>query len=180
MTTVAQRAPVLSLVSIALMWASPSAVAAQSPSSRPASVALTVVVEPHVVPPSGVAQGNATVISRTSAAVDLETMVGLGDRPASRIEVRLGTAYDLDSARVWVRNRNGAFEQLIRDATIVAVDAPLTRSLAPTALHFRVESGRPAALSTLVIPVEYRLTVGTGDEIAVWSFPTVIRFDASR
>jgi hypothetical protein len=63
---------------------------------------------------------------------------------------------------------------------IVALDAPLARSVVRSPLHFRVESARPAALSSLSIPVEYRLTVGTGDEIAVWSFPMVIRFDSTQ
>jgi hypothetical protein len=80
-----------------------------------------------------------------------------------------------------VRNRNGTFEQLMRNATVVALDAPLARSsLAPSPLHFRVESGRRAVPSSLAIPVEYRLTVGAGDEIAVWTFPALIRFDDGR
>jgi hypothetical protein len=180
MTTAAQKALVPCLASIALIFASPHAIAGQSLSARPASVALTVVVPPHAPPRSGVtADGGATVISRTSTAVDLETRVGLGDRPTSRIEVRLGAAWNTDSARVWVRNRNGTFEQLLRNAMIVALDSPPTHSAAPSPLYFRVESTRPIALSSLAIPVEYRLTVGAGDEIAVWSFPTLIRFDAS-
>ena len=179
MTTAAQKALVPSLASIALIFASPDAVAGQSLSTRPASVALTVVVPPHAPPVGGmITDGSTTVIGRTSSAVDLETMVGLGDRAASRIEVRLGAAWNPDSARVWVRDRAGTFAQLMRDAMIVAFDAPLARSVPASPLHFRVESARPAMLSSLTIPVEYRLTVGAGDEIAVWSFPTLIRFDA--
>jgi len=136
-----------------------------------------VVVPPHTPALSAMTDGSATVIGRTSTAVDIQTMVGLGDRPASRIEVRLDPRWDAESARVWVRNHNGTFEQLMSDATVVAVDAPLARSsLVPSPLHFRVESGQRAVPSSLAIPVEYRLTVGTGDEIAVWTFPTVIRF----
>jgi hypothetical protein len=121
--------------------------------------------------------GSATVIGRTATAVDVQTMVGLGDRPTSRIEVRLDPAWDAESARVWVRNHNGTFEQLMSSATVVALDAPLAPpSRVPSPLHFRIESGRRAVPSSLAIPVEYRLTVGAGDEIAVWTFPTLIRF----
>ena len=181
MTTAGRKVFVPSLASIALMCASPEVLAGQAPSARPASVALMVVVPPHAPPLSAMTDGSATVIGRTSTAVDVLTMVGLGDRPASRIEVRLAPAWDAESAHVWVRNRNGTFEQLMSNVTVVALDAPLARSsLAPSPLHFRVESGRRAVPSSLAIPVEYRLTVGAGDEIAVWTFPTLIRFDDTR
>ena len=180
MTTAAQKVFVPSVASIALICACVGALPSQVPSARPASVALTVVVPPHAPPLSAMTDGSATLIRRTSTALDLETMVGLGDRPASRIEVRLGTAWDPEVARVWVRNRDGIYEQVIRDATVVALDAPHAHSLAPSPLHFRVESTRPAELSSLAIPVEYRMTVGAGDEITVWTFPTLLRFDATR
>jgi hypothetical protein len=181
MTTAGRKVFAPSLASIALMCASPDVLAGQAPIARPASVALMVVVPPHAPPVGATTDGSATVIGRTSTAVDVQTMVGLGDRPASRIEVRLDPAWDAESARVWVRNRNGTFEQLMSNATVVALDAPLARSsLAPSPLHFRVESGRRAAPSSLAIPVEYRLTVGAGDKIAVWTFPTLIRFDDAR
>ena len=181
MTTAGRKVFVPSLASIALMCASPEVLAGQAPSARPASVALMVVIPPHAPPLSAMTDGSTTVIGRTSTAVDVLTMVGLGDRPASRIEVRLAPAWDAESAHVWVRNRNGTFEQLMSNATVVALDAPLARSsLAPSPLHFRVESGRRAVPSSLAIPVEYRLTVGAGDEIAVWTFPTLIRFDDTR
>jgi hypothetical protein len=180
MTIATQKALVPSLASIALILACPDAIAGQSLSTRPASVALTVVVPPLAPPVGGVVtDGSATVLGRTSTAVDLETMVGLGDHLTSRIEVRLGAAWTTDSARVWVRSRNGTFEQLLSNTMIVALDAPLARSVVRSPLHFRVESARPLALPSLSIPVEYRLTVGTGDEIAVWTFPTVIRFDST-
>jgi hypothetical protein len=126
-----------------------------------------------------VTEGSATVLGRTSTAVDLETMVGVGDHLTSRVEIRLGAAWSADSARVWVPNRNGTFTQLLGAAAIVAFDAPLTRSAPRTPLRFRIESARTVA-SSLAIPVEYRLTVGTGDETAVWSFPTAIRFDSTQ
>jgi len=182
MTIATQKALVISLASIALILVCPDAIAGQSLSTRPASVALTVVVPPRASPVAGgaVTDGSVTVLGRTSTAVDLETMVGLGDHLTSRIEVRLGAAWTTDSARVWVRSRNGTFEQLLSNTMIVALDAPLARSVVRSPLHFRVESARPLALPSLSIPVEYRLTVGTGDEIAVWTFPTVIRFDSTQ
>ncbi len=181
MTTAGQKVFVPSLVSIALLCAAPELLAGQLPSARPASVALTIVVPSHAPPVGATMDGSATVISRTSTAVDVQTMVGLGDRPTSRIEVRLDPAWDANSARVWVRNRNGTFERLMSNATVVALDASLAQSsLAPSPLHFRVESGPRAAPSSLTIPVEYRLTVGAGDAIAVWTFPTLIRFDDTR
>jgi hypothetical protein len=180
MTTAAPKVLIRSLASIALILAAPGALAGQSPSSRPASVSLTVVV-PAQAPPAGslTADARTVVTARTPTAIDLETMVGLADRPASRIEVRLGSAWDTDSARVWLRNRNGTFEQLLRDAPIVAVDAPLALA-AHVPLHFRIEPTRPPTFSSVAIPVEYRLTIGAGDRIAVWSYPALIRFDSAR
>jgi hypothetical protein len=32
----------------------------------------------------------------------------------------------------------------------------------------------------MAIPVEYRLTVGAGDEIAVWTFPALLKFEPAR
>ena len=185
MTTAGRKVLVPSLasivLSIALMCASPAALAGQASSARPASVALMVVVPPHTPVLSAMTDGSATVIGRTSTAVDVQTMVGLADRPTSRIEVRLDPAWDGESARVWVRNHNGTFEQLMSNASVVALDTPLAQSsLAPSPLHFRVESGRRAVPPSLAIPVEYRVTVGAGDEIAVWTFPTVLRFDDRR
>ena len=173
MTTAGRKVFAPSLASIALMCASPEVLPGQAPSARPASVALMVVVPPHAPPLGAMTDGSTTVIGRTSTAVDLRTMVG--------IEVRLDPAWDAESARIWVRNRNGSFEQLMSNATVVALDAPLARSsLAPSPLHFRVVSSRRGVPSSLAIPVEYRLTVGAGDEIAVWTFPTLIRFDDAR
>jgi len=180
MTTAVQKACVPSLASIALICASVEALWGQVPSARPTSVALTVVVPPHAPALGAVTDGSAILTGRTSTSLDIETMVGLGDRPASRIEVRLGTAWDAESARVWVRSRDGNYEPVTRDSTVVALDVPLAHALAPSPLHFRVESARPAVLSSLAIPVEYRMTVGTGDEIAIWTFPALIRFDTTR
>ena len=180
MTTATRKALAPSLASIALIFTSPDAIAGQSV-TRPASVALTVVVPAHTPPDRGlVTEGSATIVGRTSTAVELETIVGIEDRVASRIEVRLGEAWTSDSARVWVRNRRGTFEQLRTSAAIVVRDTPLARSVVGAPLHFRIESARSSVLSSLSIPVEYRLTVGAADDISVWSFPTVIRFDSTR
>lgn len=181
MTNTAQKARLSSLASIALVLASPAALAGQSLSARPAAVALTVVVPPHAPREAEwVTERAATVVRRTAIAVDLETMVRLGDRAASRIEVRLGAPLSADSSRVWIQNQDGAFEPLVRSASIVAVDVPPSSALPQSSLHFRIESSGPSPSSSVSIPVEYRVTVGAGDEIAVWSFPAVLKFDAAR
>lgn len=181
MTTAFHRVLLPSLPSIALILASPSILAGQGLSARPASVALTVVVPPHTSPTAGlIADGSAIVVGRTSTAIDLETMVGLGDRPTSRIDVRLGTAWDGDSARVWVRNHNGTFQQLLRNATVVAVDTPFALSVARSSLQFRVEPTRAVTRPSMAIPVEYRVTIGAGDQIAIWTYPMLIQFDSAR
>jgi hypothetical protein len=181
MTNTAQKARLSSLASIALVLASPAALASQSLSARPASVALTVVVPPRAPREAElVSESVATVVRRTATSVDLETMVGLGDRAVSRIEVRLGPSSSADSSRVWIQNRDGAFEPLVRSASIVAVDVPPSFAVPQSSLHFRVESSGPSRFSSVSIPMEYRVTVGAGDEIAVWSFPAVLKFDAGR
>jgi hypothetical protein len=169
------------LVSIALVLASPGALASQTVSARPASVALTVVVPPHARPEIAlVVDSLVAVVQRSSTGIDVETTVGLGNRAASRIEIRLGAPGIADSARIWVQNQYGAFEPLVRSASIVAFDTPPLLASPRSAVRFRIESTEPSLVASMTIPVEYRLTVGTGDEIAVWSFPAVLRFDPAR
>jgi hypothetical protein len=180
MSTVPRRVvlPSLTLITLAL---SPAAIAAQLVSARPASVNLTVVVPPH--PPSDGAvtsEGTVSLIGASSTAVDLETNVGLVSRSVARIEVRLGPSWSAESTSVWVQNPRGQFEQLLHDASVLAVDGPLDSAAAHSALRFRVKSGRPGSRASLVVPIEYRLTVGTGDEFSVWSFPSFLRVDSSR
>ena len=176
MRTVAQRAGLPLLASTIVVLASPNALPAQLVSARPASISLTVVVPSHVSWDVAVtSEGMVALVQRTGAAVDLETAVGLGNRPAARIEVRLASERNADSTRVWVRNRRGEFEQLMAHAGIVAFDSPseLDRSL--PSLRFRVETKGPLPVSSLAIPLEYRLTVGAGDEFSVWTFPSLLR-----
>jgi hypothetical protein len=47
-------------------------------------------------------------------------------------------------------------------------------------LQFRVESDWPLSTSSLAIPIEYRITVGEGDQISHWSFASRIQVDAPR
>ncbi|HET8784855.1 MAG TPA: hypothetical protein VFM38_04425 [Candidatus Limnocylindrales bacterium] len=90
----------------------------------------------------------------------------------SRVEVRLGPGWNADSAHVLVRNRAGLFEQVGTHAAVVVDAGHIAPSRSP--VHFRIESTRPVSLP-VAIPVEYRVTIGSGDEIAVWTFPSIVR-----
>lgn len=155
--------------------ASPHGLSAQVMSARPASVGLTVVVPPRVPSDVGVVEGRVSSIRTTPTAIDLETTVGLLDRPVTRVELRLADAGTADSAGVWVRNQHGEFERLVSNANLVAFDAPptLTRSRAP--LRFRVESTPRRLAAPMLIPLEYRLTAGEGDRFSVWTFSSLLR-----
>ena len=181
MSAMTQRSVLPSLLLIAFGFASPGGLTAQSANSRPASVGLTVVVPPRVTSDGAVpSEGMISLIGATPTVIDLEAIVGLANRPAARIEVRLAAGRDTDSTRVWVQNRRGEFERLLRDASIVAIDGPRQLAAPRSSLRFRVESSRPLAVSSLAIPVEYRLTIGGGDAFSVWSFPSLLRVESSR
>jgi hypothetical protein len=172
--------PISVVAAIALAAASAQSLAGQTMSARPASVSLTVVVPAAArVGDALTADGRATVLHRSPTMLDLETTVGAADRAASRIEVRLGAGWADDSVRVLVRNQHGAFEPLVGGASVVAVDAPPSLTSTRSPLQFRLASTKlmPALQE---IPVEYRITVGSSDQIAVWSFPARIRVDAPR
>ena len=169
-----------SITAIALVIAGPHALAGQTLSARPASVALTVVVPSHLPPVAALtADRGATFVQRGATTFDVETMVGLAGRPASRVEVRLGMSGLPDSARVLVKNRNGEFEPLGADASVIAIDTPSRLAHGPSPLQFRIASSksRPAPLA---IPVEYRITIGASDQITVWTVPSFIRVEAAR
>jgi len=179
MSTTGQCHLKLCIAAIALMVVTPDAMIAQL-SGRPASVSLTVVVPSRVlVGDALIADGGMTVLQRTATTLDLETLVGLADRPASRIEVRLGAGWPSDAARVLVRNRNGVFESLESDADVVAIEAPASLMRPRSALQFRVAAGASTA-AALAIPVEYRITVGASDQIAVWTVSSRLHLDAAR
>jgi hypothetical protein len=174
-----QLALVRSVAAIGFMVAAPGAIEAQMTSARPASVALTVVVPPRPSDVSGLAiDERAKVVARSATALDLEKIVGLSDRTTSRIEVRRGAGWSVDAPRVWVQNRRGDFEPLDTGSSVVAIDAPGSLARIQSAVRFRVEADRPHA--SLAVPVEYRITVGEGDQIAVWRFTSVIRPDSLR
>ena len=176
-----QRSVVPSLALIACGLVSPEAAMGQLAGSRPASVALTVVVPPRATfDPSLTSEGRVSLIGATPHAIDLEAIVGVGNRPATRIEVRLAAGWNADSTQVWVQNRRGEFEPLRRESSFVAIDGPLHFAVPRSSLHFRVESRRPLAVSALAIPLEYRLTIGGGDEFSVWSYPSLLRVESSR
>lgn len=160
---------------LAAMLASSTELAGQMLSSRPASVALTVVVPGRAHVPDSLSTGtDVTVVRRSATAADIETQVGVGERLTSRVEVRLGTGWASDSARVWIRNSTGVFERLVADTRVIALDAP---RVAPsrTAVTFRIESDGP--LPPLVVPLEYRLKIGVGDQAATWSFESHVRLE---
>lgn len=172
-----QLALVPSVATIAFLFAAPDRIAAQTMSARPASVLLTVVVPPRPSDVKGLAiDARAKVVARSATAVDLEKTVGLIDRPTSRIEVRRGAGWSVDTPRVWVQNRRGEFEPLDIGSSVLAIDAPGSLARNQSALRFRVEADGPAA--ALVVPVEYRITVGEGDQIVVWRFTSVIDPDS--
>lgn len=179
MSTVTQRSVVPSLALIALGLASPSDVSGQL--ARPAAVALTVIVPPRpATDPTITTEGRVSLVGATPTTVDLETSVGSANQPATRIEVRLGANWNADSTSIWVRNRRGEFERVLRDTSIVALDPPRHATGARTPLLFRVESSRPVMVSSLAVPLEYRVTVGSGDEFSVWTFTSLLRMDSSR
>jgi len=181
MTTVTHCVGSTSLALIAFGLASPRALPAQLISARPASVGLTVVVPPRMQSePAVVSEGNVSFLRTTPTAIELETTVGLLDRPVTRVELRLGSTSSAGSTGVWVQNQRGEFERLLRDESVVTLDAPPTvvRSGAP--LRLRVESAPGRLASPMLIPLEYRLTVGSGDEFSVWSFSSLLRVGVER
>lgn len=170
-----------SLAVIALGLTVPAPLAAQLVSARPASVALTVVVPPQ--PPSDgalISEGAASLISARPATIDLETTVGLINRAPARIEVRLGAPWSADSTRIWVRNKHGEFERLQPETPVVTLDAPADPTAARSVLRLRVQPSSPITTSPLVIPLEYRVTVGSGDTFSVWSFPSRLHVESHR
>ena len=167
------------IAAIALMVATPDSMIAQL-SGRPASVSLTVVVPSRVHARDALAvDDGTTVLQRTATTLDLETLVGLADRAVSRIEVRLGAGWPSDAARVLVRNRNGVFQPLESDANVVAIEAPTSLMGPRSALQFRVATGASPSVA-LAIPVEYRITVGASDQIAVWTVSSLLHLEAAR
>ncbi len=149
--------------------------------ARPASVALTVVVPPRS--PSSLAvtsEGSVSFIRRTPTAIDFETTVGVMDRPATRLEVRLGAGWGAESTGVWVQNSRGEFERLLRESGVVAIDATPSTIGSTAALRFRMESTPPRLASPMAIPLEYRLTVGRDDEFSIWSFSSLLKVGAGR
>jgi hypothetical protein len=181
MRTMTERAVLSSLASVVIVLALPARLSAQLASARPASVALTVVVPTH--PQSGgltSLPGRVSRLGTTATSVDFETMVDLVDRAPARLEVRLGETWSAESTRVLVRNARGDFQRLLRGAGFVTVDAlSQSASMSRAPLRFRIESA-PLDASSLAIPLEYRLTVGRGDEFSVWSFSSLLRLDAKH
>lgn len=181
MRTVIQYVGLTSPALIAFVAASPRVLPAQLISARPATVGLTVVVPPRVQSnASVVSQGNVSLLRTTPTAIDLETSVGLLDRPVTRVELRLGAAWSAESTGVLVQNHVGEFERLMRDDDVVVLDTPWTAGRFSAPLRLRVESTPHRLASPMAIPLEYRLTVGSGDQFSVWSFSSLLRVRAEQ
>lgn len=180
MSTAKQRIVPLLLAAVSFRLPAPSTLAAQTTSSRPATVELTVVVPPPTsLGPALTSEDPASVVSATPNGIDLEMNVGLANRQPARIEVRLGAGWAVGPTQVWVRNTQGEFEPLQPNASVVAVDSPpLDPTQTRSTLFFRVRSPAPRTAASLAIPVEYRLTVGGGDTFSVWSFSSLLRTDS--
>jgi hypothetical protein len=159
-------------LAVSLVLVTPEAVLGQSLSSRPASIALTVVVPPRELAEVMTIE-HATLLGSGDATRDVQAVIGIANRPASRIEVRLGADWASTSARVLVQNRAGEFEPLASATRTVVATLPATAVGARSRLRFRLESEPLAAIVS--IPIEYRVTVGEGDQIAIWTFPSVLQ-----
>jgi hypothetical protein len=121
-----------------------------------------------------------SLIGATPTAVDLEATVDVMGRSATRLEVRLGGASRTDSTGVLVKNSRGEFERLSSETSVVAIDAMPQLVGSTNVIRFRVESARPYRALPPAIPLEYRLTVGRGDEFSVWSFSSLLPFGTER
>jgi hypothetical protein len=149
--------------------------------SRPASVALIVVVPARPTATTGLATvGRAVVLHRTANSLDLETPVDIDGHVASRVDVRLGPAWSDHAARVWVRNRGGELERLGAGTLGTVVDALRGSPGSPPTARFRIETDRPLSLAALTVPVEYHVRVGSGERAAVWIVRSLLRVDAAR
>jgi len=181
MTCATRYAALPSIAVIACSLAAPRVTGAQLVSARPASVALTVVVPPRAHSNVAAAsEASVSLISATPTTIDLETTIGAVDRSPTRLEVRLGGVWNAGSTVVSVRNSRGEFERLSGEAGVVAIDAMPSVVGSTTALRFRVESARPRRASLPAIPLEYRLTMGQGDEFSVWSFSSLLQVGTER
>lgn len=149
-------------------------------SARPASVALTVVVPPRSHLNVATSDASVSLIASTPTRLDLETRVDVLDRSASRLEVRLGGAWSTDSTGVLVRNSRGEFERLSTETSVLAIDAMPKMGDPANTVRFRVESATPRRTPPAAIPLEYRLTVGHGDEFSVWTFSSRLQVGSER
>jgi hypothetical protein len=98
----------------------------------------------------------------------------------TRVDVRLAPEWSGDAARVWVRNSDGEFERLGAGTSVVAVDALPGTPASPSSVRFRIEADSPLPSAALIVPVEYRLRVGSGEHAAVWTVQSLLRVDAVR
>ena len=166
--SVATRKVLVPSLAASLVLVTPAVTRAQTSSVRPASVALTVVVPQRAT--NHLTSVDAIVLRRTDSMLDVETVVGIANRPASRIEIRLGAGWSARFARVLVQNRSGEFEALTADAGIAAAVVPGGGGDTHSRLKLRIESEQPME-TAISVPVEYRVTIGEGDQVAVWAFP---------
>jgi hypothetical protein len=162
-----------------LALVTPATMVGQSVSARPASIALTVIVPPRASTSPATVE-RSTVLRQSASAVDLQAMVGVATGPASRIEVRLAAAWPTDSTHVLLQNPEGEFEALGFDTPVVAATTPVSGEDSRSFVRFRLESERPLSAATVSVPIEYRITVGHGERITVWSFPAFLHVGGGR
>ena len=174
--SVSTRKALMPSLAASLVLVTAEAVRGQTLSARPVSVALTVIVPPRE---SNLTTFDAMVIRRTASSIDIETMVGVAGQPASRIEIRRGSGWSPDMPRVLVQNRAGEFETLGGEHPVALFVPVAMRPDARSRLTFRVETDTTMA-QRVSVPVEYRITVGAGDQIAVWTVPAVLDLGAKR
>lgn len=167
-----------SLYSTAFAVCLPDAAVAQATSARPASVSLIVVVPAPLPSAAPIVSGEApSIVRRGPHAVEVATSIGIVGRPATRVEVSLGRARPADMPPVWVSNSRGELERVTASGRVIALDRPVATT--HPVIRFHVEAARPLPNASLDIPVEYRVRVGSGDQISTWTFASSLRLDTA-
>jgi hypothetical protein len=161
------------------MW-SPGAAVAQATSAHPASVSLTVVVPARASSVAPMVNGETLrVVRRGPHAIDIETSIGIIDRPATRVEVSLGRARPRECPTgpgVEQSRRVGA---TVPNERVIALDRPAALAAVQPSVRFHVESDRRWSNSLFDLPVEYRVRTGSGDAVSTWTFASSVRLDAA-
>lgn len=128
------------------MW-SPGAAVAQATSAHPASVSLTVVVPARASSVALMVNGETLrVVRRGPHAIDIETSIGIIDRPATRVEVSLGRARSANAPPVRVWNSRGRAEECQAPARGADTADRIAGERAERGRRVRRTGGRDSAL----------------------------------